>query len=126
MTQTSKQTPLTVENFQKLFMEEINGKFSGIDRKFKGINKQFVEMRKDITTVIHKVNELTEKVDDMTESIKYLPTTEVYLASQDKVMNELQKSREATEFTGQHYEDTNERIDKIDGYLNIDSRLAID
>lgn len=111
MANTSKQTPLTVETFKELLMPEIS--------------KQFSEMRKDITTVVHKVNKLTEKVDSIAENVKYLPSTEVYLASQDKLMGELKKSTDATTLTGQHYEDTNERIDEIDKYLNINSRLAI-
>lgn len=63
MIKNSKQTPLTAETFEKLFMPVIN--------------KQFKEMRKDITTVVHKVNELNEKVDGIAESVKYLPTTEL-------------------------------------------------
>ena len=109
MIKNSKQTPLTAETFEKLFMPVIN--------------KQFKEMRKDITTVVHKVNELNEKVDGIAESVKYLPTTEIYLASQDKLMGELKKSEEATALTGQHYTDTNDRIRRIDNFLHIDSSL---
>jgi chromosome segregation ATPase len=112
MADTSKQTPLTVETFKELLMPEIN--------------KQFKTLRNDLTKLAHTVNDLKETVEETNEKVKYLPTTEIYLTSQDKLVNELQKSREATEFTGQHYEDTNERIDKIDDYLNINSRLAID
>lgn len=109
MVKTPKQTPLTVESFEKIFMPVIN--------------KQFVELRNDITKVVHKVNQLDEKVDNITEKIKYLPTTEVYLTSQDKLMGELQKSTETTALTGQHYTDTNDRIDRIDKFIGFNSYL---
>lgn len=111
MIKTSKQTSLTVESFKELLMPEIN--------------KQFKSLRKDLTKLAHTVNDLKETVGETNEKVKYLPTTEVYLASQDKLMGELKKSTEATALTGQHYKDTNDRIDQIDDYLNINSRLAI-
>ena len=110
MGNTSKQTPLTAETFEKLFMPVINN--------------QFKEMRKDITTVVHKVNELNEKVDGIAETVKFLPITEAYLSSQDKLMKELKKSTEATALTGQHYTDTNDRIDRIDAHIGFNSLLS--
>src|SRR3989344_2694760 len=141
MTKTSKQTTATLENLiptiKKAILPEINKKFAKIDHQFSEINKQFGEvhgeiksvkgeiksMRSDLTSVVHKVNELNEKVDDIAESIKYLPTTEIYLTSQDKLMGELQKSQETTTITSQHYEDTNSRVDKIDNYLSFNSNI---
>ncbi len=80
-------------------------------------------VRSDLTKLAHIVKDLKETVEETNENIKYLPTTEAYLNSQDKIMNELQKSREATEFTGQHYADTNDRIDRIDKFIGVDSNL---
>lgn len=118
MANTSKQTPLTVENFKELLMPEINKQFSEVHGEIKSV-------RSDLTELAHTVNNLKETVEETNERVKFLPTTEIYLKSQDELMGELQKSREATEFTGQHYEDTNNRIDQIDKYLNINSRLIV-
>lgn len=111
MAGTSKQTPLTVENFRKLLMP--------------AINSQFTEVRENLAKIVHDMNNLKENVSEIKKRVKFLPTTEKYLASQDKLMCELKKSTEATTLTSQHYEDTNKRIDEIDKYLNINSRLAI-
>lgn len=118
MVKKSKQTPLTAETFKKLFMPVFNEKFLNIDKQFKSV-------RNDVTKIVHKVNDLKEIVEETNKRVKFLPTTETYLSSQDKLMGELKKSTEATALTGQHYKDTNDRVDEIDKYLNINSRLAI-
>lgn len=116
MANTSKQTPLTVESFKKLLMPEINKQFSEVHKEIKSV-------RSNLTKLAHTVNDLKEIVEETNEKVKYLPTTEEYLASQDKLMGELKKSEEATTLTGQHYADTNDRIRRIDNFLHIDSSL---
>ncbi|KKP47036.1 MAG: hypothetical protein UR39_C0006G0014 [Candidatus Woesebacteria bacterium GW2011_GWA1_33_30] len=127
MTKVSKQTSITLENLipaiKDAILPEINKKFAEIDLQFSKVSKQFKSVRSDLAAVVHKVNDLNEKVDDIAESIKYLPTTEIYLASQDKLMGELKKSEEAATITTQHYIDTSDRIDKIDNYLNFNSNI---
>lgn len=118
MVKTSKQTLLTVENFKKILMPEINKQFGEVRDEIKSV-------RSNLTKLAHTVNDLKETVEETNERVKLLPTTEKYLASQDKLMGELKKSTEATTLTSQHYEDTNKRIDEVDKYLNINSRLAI-
>lgn len=90
---TNGKSPLTLDQFQKILMPQIG---------------------KMIDTSVNVLRR------ELTNKIKFLPTTKVYLDSQDKLMGELKKMREVVAFTGQHYEDTNERIDKV---LKIDSRL---
>lgn len=137
MANTPKQTPLTVETFEKLIMpvldrkfESINSQFATVNKQFDGVNKEIKSLKDEVksvrnnqTKVMHTVNELKEIVIETNKRVKYLPTTEEYLASQDKLMKELQKSREATEFTGQHYTDTNDRIDRIDKHIGFNSLL---
>lgn len=127
---TSKQTPLTVENFKELLMPEINKQFDEVRKEIKSVKTDVKSVTNDVksvrgglTKLAHTVSELKKIVKETNEKVKYLPTTEVYLASQDKLMNELQKFREATEFTGQHYTDTNDRIDRVDKFIGFDSNL---
>lgn len=121
MAKTSKQTPLTVETFKELLMPEINKRFEGVHKELK---KEIGSVRRDLTKLAHTVDDLKETVQETNEKVKYLPTTETYLASQDKLMKELKDSRDATDLTGQHYEDVTKRIEYIDKYLQIDSSLV--
>ncbi len=160
MAYTSKQTPLTVENFKALLMPEINKQFDSVFKEIKAVRSDLTgeikavrsdltgeikavrsdltgeiksvrsdltgeikAVRGNLTKLAHTVDNLKSIVEETNEKVKYLPTSEIYLQSQDKLMNELQKSREATEFTGQHYTDTNDRIDRIDKFIGFDSNL---
>lgn len=118
-----KQTPITLENLipaiEKSLLPKIEKvllpKFEKtLIPKIEGIVKTQIEQFK---------YEVNDRFDDIEERIKYLPTTEVYLKSQDELMGELQKLREETALTGLHYNDTNARIDKIDNYLNYNSNI---
>ncbi len=101
------QTPITLENL------------------IPAIEKSLLpKVEKIVKTEIEKFKiEVNDRFDDLEDKIKYLPTTEIYLKSQDKLMGELQSSRDSLEFTGQHYTDTNDRIDKIDKFIGFDSNL---
>ena len=106
MVKTSK-TPVTLENLIPTIEKSLLPK---VERIVKTEIKKF-EIKFD------------EKIDNLEEKIKFLPTTEVYLKSQDQLMGELQKAREASEFTSQHYRDTNDRIDNIDKYIGFNSNI---
>lgn len=123
MVKTSKQTPLTLEAFEKVIMPVLNKKFTSIDKQFTEIRKDNSGIKNNLIKLTYKINDLTEDVSEIKENVKYLPTTEVYLKSQDELMGELQKAREASEFTGQHYRDTNDRIDNIDRYTGFNSNI---
>ena len=116
MIKTSKQTPLTVESFKALLMPEINKQFGEVRGEIKSV-------RNDLTKLVHTVNDLKETVEETNKRVKFLPTTEVYLKSQDKLMKELKDSRDATALTGTHYKDTNDRIDKVDQFIGYNSLL---
>lgn len=95
MTKTSNgHSPLTLQQFQKILMPQIS--------------KMIVLNGKSIK-------------NDLLEKIKHLPTKKQYYAREDKTMGELQKLREEVALTGQHYKDTNKRVDKIDNFLKIDT-----
>ena len=101
-------------------MPEINKQFAEVHNDLKN---EIKSVRGDLTKLAHTVNDLKETVEETNKRVKLLPTTKVYLKSQDELMGELQKSREATEFTGQHYTDTNDRIDKVDKFIGFDSNI---
>ncbi len=127
MSNKPKQTPLTVENFKNLLMPEINKQFDIVFKEIKSVRSDLTgeikSVRSDLTKLAHTVDDLKEIIEETNDKVNFLPSTEVFLKSQDKLMSELQKSREATEFTGQHYTDTNDRIDRIDKFIGFDSNL---
>lgn len=83
MAKTLKQTSLTVENFKKLILPEINNQFSEVR---KDVRSEIKSVRSDLTKVVHKVNKLSKIVGETNEKIKFLPTTKKFLASQDKLV----------------------------------------
>lgn len=138
MSNTPKQTPLTVENFKELLVPEINKQFDIVFKEIKAVRSDLTgeiksvrsdltgeikSVQSDLTKLAHTVNDLKETVEETNEKVNFLPTTEVFLKSQDELMGELKKSRETTEFTGQHYTVTNDRIDRIDKFIGFDSNL---
>lgn len=104
MVKTTKQTPLTLENFKLLLPTIENSILPKVDRLIKV-----------------QINELKK---DLTEQISHLPTKEEYFAREDKTMGELKKLREEVALTGQHYEDTNIRIDRIDKFIGFNSNIS--
>jgi len=98
-------SPLTLQQFQKILMPQIKN------------------------LIINKINEMKfktgEDFDSLEEKIKHLPTKEEYFAREDETMGELKKLREEVAMTGQHYKDTNKRVDKIDKHLGINTMLQI-
>jgi hypothetical protein len=93
---TNNTSPLTLEEFQNSVLPKIGNMLSDIEKSIK---------------------------NDLKKQVKHLPTKEEYFTREDETMGELKKLREEVAMTGQHYEDTNKRVDKIDKYLNINSRV---
>lgn len=78
---------------------------------------------KNISKLIAKMINLEDGLEEVKQKVKYLPSTEVYLKSQDELMGKLDKIELETKLVGQHYEDTNNRVDFVDKYLGINSRV---
>jgi hypothetical protein len=97
MSKSQKQTPVTIENFQKILLPQIDN------------------------LIKYYVSDLKQ---ELTEKINHLPTKAEYYDRQDQTMGELQKLRDEVKMTGQHYDDTNQGIDKIDEYVGFNSNLS--
>lgn len=105
---TNKQTPLTLENFEKILPILERSLLPKVDISIKAELKKF---KYDIDENFKK---LEEKID-------HLPSKKQYFAREDKTMNELKKLREEVALTKHHYEKTNKRVDTIDKHLGMDT-----
>ena len=97
---TKKQIPVTIKNIDSL----LGKRFDRFEKHFDG-----------------KINEAKE---ELRLEMKHLPTKEQYYAREDKTMGELKKIREEHETTSDLYEKTNQRVNKIDHRLGIDTSVV--
>ncbi|HTK03879.1 MAG TPA: hypothetical protein VL401_03920 [Alphaproteobacteria bacterium] len=99
-----KQTPVTLENIDKLLNKRLNERFDKFEAHFD--------------------KKLDENKEELRAEIKYLPTRKQYYEREDKTMGELKDLRDEVAATNDLYEKTNKRVDKIDHHLGISTSVV--
>lgn len=116
-----KQTPVTLENIDKLLNKRLDERFGKFEKKIDiKLDNKFNKFEKkiDIKLAIWKTD-VDEQFEDVKQKISHLPNKDEYYEREDKTMGELKALRDEVAFTTDLYEKTNKRVNIIDKHLGI-------